>query len=184
MRRRQILLDQLIECAFAIMQGFGNVHVHLVGAISSIELGHALEKSRDAGDSDVERFHGYSTCSVNRSNRAFPCLSSVLPYSGFPLDKSGHRCAHRVPKFEQISNFWTLARPAKAGMFSGSQSHQGKSQSPVTWVASVEETKRMKPTDKAIFRMVSESPGRNASEPSGGLDKKITPEAEPSDPGR
>jgi len=70
------------------------------------------------------------------------------------------------------SNYWTLARPAKAGMFSGSQSHQGKSQSPVTWVASVEETKRMKPTDKAIFRMVSESPGRNASEPSGGLDKK------------
>ena len=50
-------------------------------------------------------------------------------------------------------------------MFSGSQSLQGKSQSPVTWVASVEETKRMKPTDKAIFRMVSESPGRNGSEP-------------------
>ena len=70
------------------------------------------------------------------------------------------------------SSFWIVARPAKAGMFSRSQSHQGKSQSPVTWVASVEETKRMKPTDKAIFRMVSESPGRNASEPSGGLDKK------------
>src|SRR5215475_6138399 len=61
MRRRQILLDQFIECAFAIMQGFGHVHVHLAGAISSIELGHALEKSCDAGDSDVERFHGYST---------------------------------------------------------------------------------------------------------------------------
>ena len=41
----------------------------------------------------------------------------------------------------------------------------------VAWVASVEETKRMKPTDEAIFRMASESPGRNASEPSGGLDK-------------
>src|SRR5215813_5772336 len=54
----------------------------------------------------------------------------------------------------------------------------------VAWVASVEETKRMKPTDQAIFGMVSESPGRNASEPSGGLDKKMTPEAEPSDPGR
>ena len=43
--------------------------------------------------------------------------------------------------------------------------------SPVARVASVEETKRMEPTDKAIFGMVSESPGRNASEPSGGLDK-------------
>jgi len=63
-----------------------------------------------------------------------------------------------------------LVRPAKAGIFSGSQSHQGKSQSPVTWVAFVEETKQMKPTDKAIFRMVSESPGRNVGEPSGGLD--------------
>jgi len=42
----------------------------------------------------------------------------------------------------------------------------------VAWVASVEETKRMKPTDKAILGMVSESPGRNASEPTGGLEKK------------
>ena len=31
----------------------------------------------------------------------------------------------------------------------------------------------MKPTDKAILGMVSESPGRNVSEPSGGLDKKL-----------
>jgi hypothetical protein len=30
----------------------------------------------------------------------------------------------------------------------------------------------MKLADKAVFRMVSESPGRNASEPIGGLDKK------------
>jgi hypothetical protein len=44
--------------------------------------------------------------------------------------------------------------------------------SPAARVASVEETKRMKPTDKAIFGMASESPGRNASEPSGSLDKK------------
>jgi hypothetical protein len=43
---------------------------------------------------------------------------------------------------------------------------------PVAWVAFVEETKRMKPTDKAIHGMVSESPGRNVSEPTGGLDKK------------
>ena len=36
----------------------------------------------------------------------------------------------------------------------------------------MEETKWMKLTDKAIYRMVSESPGRNASEPIGGPDKK------------
>ena len=63
-------------------------------------------------------------------------------------------------------------RPAKAGMFSGRQSHRGKSRDPVAWVAFAEETKRMKPTDKAILGMVSESPGRNASEPGGGLDRK------------
>ena len=60
-------------------------------------------------------------------------------------------------------------------MFSGRQSHRGNSQIPVAWVAFVEETKRMKPTDKAILGMVSESPGRNESEPTGGLDK-ISPE--------
>ena len=54
----------------------------------------------------------------------------------------------------------------------------------VAWVASVEETNRMKPTDEAIFGMVSESPGRNARELSGGLDKKLTPEAEPPSDGR
>ena len=44
--------------------------------------------------------------------------------------------------------------------------------SPVAWVAFVEETKRVKPTDKAILGMVSESPGRNVSELRGGLDRK------------
>jgi hypothetical protein len=41
-------------------------------------------------------------------------------------------------------------RSSKAALFSGSQSHRGKSQSPVAWVASVEETKQMQPTDKAL----------------------------------
>ncbi len=45
------------------------------------------------------------------------------------------------------------------------KAHRGKSQTPVAWVATVEETNLLKPTDKAILGMVSESPGRNASEP-------------------
>ena len=40
---------------------------------------------------------------------------------------------------------------------------------PVAWIVSVEETKPVKLIDKAIFGMVSESPGRNVSEPTGGL---------------
>ena len=63
-------------------------------------------------------------------------------------------------------------------MFSGRQSHRGKSQGPVAWVAFVEETKRMKPTDKAALGAVSESLGRNESEPTGGLDTN-NPKAEP-----
>jgi hypothetical protein len=59
-----------------------------------------------------------------------------------------------------------------------------KVRDPVAWVAFVEETKRMKPTDKAILGMVSESPGRNVSEPRSGLDKKYNPKAEPSMVGR
>jgi hypothetical protein len=58
-------------------------------------------------------------------------------------------------------------------MFSGRQSHRDKSRNPVAWVAFAEETKRMKPADKAILGMVSESPGRKVSEPRGGLDKEL-----------
>ena len=48
----------------------------------------------------------------------------------------------------------------------------------------MEETNLVKPTDKALFGRVSESPGRNASELTGGLDRKQDPEAEPSVSGR
>ena len=46
-------------------------------------------------------------------------------------------------------------RPAKAGPLSGSQTHRGKSRSPVAWVAGWRETETLKPTDKAIERMVA-----------------------------
>jgi hypothetical protein len=59
-------------------------------------------------------------------------------------------------------------RPEKADVFSGSQSRRGKSQSPVTRVAGWRETETLKPTDEAIERMASESPGRNGSERTGG----------------
>ena len=68
-------------------------------------------------------------------------------------------------------------------MFSGKQAHRGKSQHPVAWVTAEEETNLSKLTDKAIIWMVSESSGRNASEPTGGLVKLKTPEAEPSSDG-
>jgi hypothetical protein len=48
----------------------------------------------------------------------------------------------------------------------------------------VEEMKRMKPIDKAIFGMVSESSGRNESERIGGLENRKIPGAEPAPKGR
>ena len=54
----------------------------------------------------------------------------------------------------------------------------------IAWIAPAKETKPVKPIDKAILGIVSESPGRNASEPIGGPVNKRTPEAEPSRVGR
>jgi hypothetical protein len=58
----------------------------------------------------------------------------------------------------------------KADVSSGRQTHQGKSQSSVARIACAEETKRMESIDKAIYRMVSESSGRNESERTGDLE--------------
>src|SRR2546425_10586327 len=53
---------------------------------------------------------------------------------------------------------------------------------PVAWIAGRRETETLKPIDKAIERMVSESPGRNASErelapkdPNPEAERSITP---------
>src|SRR3989475_2088755 len=73
------------------------------------------------------------------------------------------------PSSSPPSLSWSsTVRPEKAEVFSGSKPGGGKSQSPVTRVAGWRETKTLKPTDQAIERMVSESPGRNASERIGG----------------
>jgi hypothetical protein len=47
-------------------------------------------------------------------------------------------------------------RPAKAGAFSGSQSHRGNSRNPVAWVAGLQLGNGiLKPTDKAIVRIAT-----------------------------
>ena len=60
--------------------------------------------------------------------------------------------------------------PGKASLFSGKQAHQGKSLCPVAWMAAWSEIETLKPIDKAILGMVSEFPGRNASERRGSLE--------------
>jgi hypothetical protein len=62
----------------------------------------------------------------------------------------------------------------KAGAFSGSQPHQGKSQNLVAGIVGRKETESRESIDKAIFRMVSESAGRNESERTGGLENVHT----------
>ena len=63
-------------------------------------------------------------------------------------------------------------RPAKAGLFSGSQSRQGKRQSPLAWMTGTRETYYLKLIDKAILGIVSELPGRNVSECIGSLEMR------------
>src|SRR6516162_5773168 len=46
-----------------------------------------------------------------------------------------------------------------------------KVRNPVAWIARMEETKWVESIDKAILGMVSESQGRNESEPTSSLDK-------------
>ena len=53
-----------------------------------------------------------------------------------------------------------------------------KVRSSVAWIAERQETEFLKPIDEAIVRMASESSGRNASEPIGGLENEITPKVE------
>jgi hypothetical protein len=45
-----------------------------------------------------------------------------------------------------------------------------KVRNPVAWIAEGKEIELLKPIDKAISRMVSESLGRNANKPTGGLE--------------
>ena len=45
--------------------------------------------------------------------------------------------------------------PRKAGVFSEEKSHQGKSQSPVAWIARRKETESLKPIDLIILGMTA-----------------------------
>jgi hypothetical protein len=75
-------------------------------------------------------------------------------------------------EFKQFEFFDHSASSERLACSVGDSPTGERVRDPVAWVAFVEETKRMKPTDKAILGMVSESPGRNVSEPRSGLDKK------------
>src|SRR6266545_3788819 len=79
--------------------------------------------------------------SLRRGVRAdYPAVSAGAGGSG-----------HRVSRERQVR----LAGASPAG---------ARARRPVAWIAGWRETKTLKPIDKAIERMVSESPGRNASE--------------------
>jgi len=75
-------------------------------------------------------------------------------------------------EFKQFEFFDLSASSEKLACSVGDSPTAERVRDPVAWVAFVQETNRMKPTDKAILGMVSESPGRNVSEPRSGLDQK------------
>ena len=75
-------------------------------------------------------------------------------------------------EFKQFVSFDHSASSERLACSVGDNLTGATVRDPVAWVAFVEETKRMKPTDKAILGMVCESPGRNVGEPRSGLDQK------------
>jgi hypothetical protein len=99
-----------------------------------------------------------------------PCNVVLRPFRMVSL---GHRAQPATMiGFKQIEFFDHSASSERLACSVGDSPTGERVRDPVAWVAFVEETKRMKPTDKAILGMVSESPGRNVSEPRSGLDKK------------
>ena len=62
----------------------------------------------------------------------------------------------------------------------GDKPTEGTVRTLVAWIAGRKETEFLKPIDKAILGMVSESPGRNSGKPEVASKKNIDPEAEPS----
>ena len=85
--------------------------------------------------------------------------------SGRPHPNAGLEAVLRKTRRTEVCS-------GKASVLSGRQSHQGKSQNLVAWIAERRETEFPKPIDKAILRMVSESSGRNESERRYGLEKR------------
>jgi len=133
---------------------------------------------------------GLATRLVHRqqSDTADQPVADELPHYESHLEP---KCKRAFPPgcFHHMIEFWRKDRPTRkqvtADLVLANQCVQRRLacsvgvrptraivRGPVAWIASVEETKRTKPIDKAILGMVSESPGRNASEPTGGLDKK------------
>jgi hypothetical protein len=68
---------------------------------------------------------------------------------------------------EAISDRERVQRRLACSVGAGSTGAEVRSSA--AWVAPVEEMKRVKPADRAIFGRVRESPGRSASEPGGSL---------------
>jgi hypothetical protein len=107
---------------------------------------------------------------MNSGNRGLSFAKTLQGHNLVP-----QQC-YRPVRMLFISNaFWILARECvqeRQTCSVGGRPTGVKVRSPLAWVVSVEKTKRMKPTDKAILGMVSKSPGRNESEPRSGLETK------------
>src|SRR5215471_204774 len=111
---------------------------------------------------DKARYKGQQACPVE----------SIVHDRKFMIAAS--TCSVGVREPPHRAGILTIVRPAKSWHVQWETNPTGgRVRDPVAWVAFVEETNRMKPTDKAILGMVSESPGGNVSEPRSGLDKKI-----------
>ena len=72
----------------------------------------------------------------------------------------------------RLKHGFESVRPVKADTSAGVRPAGAKARSPVTRMAGWRETKTLKPIDQALGRRVSESPGRNGSERTGGPERR------------
>src|SRR5262249_6146606 len=105
---------------------------------------------------DVAHSRGSSVASIRQFSANVPAVHRTLTYCSRPIENL-HTSASRKGRHVQRETF----RPSGARV-----------RGSVAGIASAEEMNLMKPIDKSILGMGSKSPGRNESEPTGGLVKK------------
>jgi hypothetical protein len=122
----------------------------------------ASSRLRPCASSSTHRLGAVTPAMRTRQGRArCHALSGSREWSRGPACNPGFPIAPGSRAYPNSDS----VRPAKAGAFSGSQSHRGKSRSPVAWVAGLQLGNR----DSEAYRQShrkdgGESPGRSTSE--------------------
>ena len=110
---------------------------------------------------------GTTSCLMSGKPQRRPRQPPSLQASG---GRRARRRAHEGPRLDDrafaagAGGSGNCVSRERQVRLAGASSAGARARRPVAWIAGRRETETLKPIDKAIERMVSESPGRNASE--------------------